>query len=118
MGPNKTAAYLEDLWMRAGVCISRKKQKYDLCMQYITMGPSKTSGCAQVCVYMCISRKNKNAIDPHAQVNIRFGVDIFFFVRWAPTKAVGVAIQHVPLCISLSYIYCLLYTSPSPRDRG
>ena len=100
MGPNKTAAYLEDLWMRAGVCvcISRQNKSKIYACNTSPWAPAKTSGCAQVCVHMCISRKNNNTIDPHAQVNNRFGVD------WGRHPA------RTAVFFSFIYIYMYMYT--------
>ena len=62
MGPNKTAAYLEDLWMRAGVCVCISRQNKNRSMRAIRHdGPQQDRRLprrlldARRSVYICVS---------------------------------------------------------------
>ena len=61
MGPNKTAAYLEDLWMRAGVCVFPAKTKIRSMRAIRHDGPQQDRRLprrlldARRSVYICVS---------------------------------------------------------------
>ena len=74
MGPNKTAAYLEDLWMRAGVCVCISRQNKNRSMRAIRHdGPQQDRRLprrpldARRSVYICVSPAKTTIRSIHAR---------------------------------------------------